>query len=961
MIKPIYIIAGVFIILLGVETLFSQILPFRNYSIEVGLSESVAHDMIQDERGYIWVGTGYGLNRFDGNYFKQFYEEDGLANNRVNTLFQDSQSRIWVGTETGISVLRGDSLFTPENLIGLGSFSILSIYEADNGSYWFGTDGDGIWKLDGDNGLTSISDLHEIEARSIRAIDQAQDGTLWFATREGVVRLKDDEFYHYCHHDGLPEMRSRDVKVDNLGRVWIGSRGGLLLFENGAFQVFETENGLNDPRIQTVTVQADNRIWVGTESGVSIFDGYEFTNFTREHGLPASIIYSSITDSEGNLWFGTLGGGISIYSGDIFYSYNIDNGLPNNVVTGFMEDDSQDIWIATYGGGVIRYDGDQMYLYTEQNGLVDNKVYTFLQASDGAIWVGTREGISIYNNGIFTTLDVEQYPFTVVRKFFEDDETGDFWIATYNDGLFKLTEDGYDQIYTGNFLQNNTVMDIKKDHSGNLWFATYGGAVRYDGENYHHITIADNLPSNGVIHIHVDHNNDIWFSTFNGPAVYRDGAVERIIRSERVETIFYFTIQDSQNRYWFGTNRGLYLFRKDLFDSHTSELERMLSYRLFTRKQGLIANELNAGGSMLASDGSIWLGTVEGLSQFFPDRVKNNTTPPGLEFEEVMMSGLAIDPNKNYRFLHDQNFLQVIYTGLTYEAPEQIIYEYRLTGFDDSWQLTRENTINYPALPAGDYKLELRAYNADGAVSSRTASLSFTILPPFYFQAWFIILVVFVVIGLILFSIRYFRVTKQVDIEKMRVQIASDLHDDVGSSLTELALQTDFLQAGELNPEVRETLKQIGQHSRKIVSSLDDIVWSIDSRNDTAGDLTDRMQDYVNQIFVNGHSEVFYHFDDLKMDRKLPVDVKENIYLIFKESINNVVKHSNATKVDIHFSFDGKSYDLVIQDNGTETDTKRKTGQGLRNIQMRAERIKAKVDINAEKGFRVHTKGTILN
>ncbi len=957
--KPLNHIAFLFILFFCAETALSQLLPFRNYSIEIGLSESVAHDMIQDERGYIWVGTGYGLNRFDGKYFRQFYEEDGLANNRVNSLYQDSELKIWVGTETGVSILRSDSLYTPRNLIGLNHFSILAIFEDRDGNFWFGTDGDGIWKIDTNGDLYSVTELFDIEVRSVRAIDQSQDGTIWIASREGVVRILGDEVRHYFDEDGLPELRTRDIKVDDWDRVWIGSRSGLVLYDNGGFKVYNQQQGLNDNRIQTITVQGQNRIWLGTENGVALFNGAEFTNYSREHGLPATIIYTSIIDREGGLWFGTLGGGISIFAGDIFRSYNIDNGLTNNVVTGFMEDSENNIWIATYGGGVLRYDDGKMTVYSEADGLVDNKVYTLYQASDGRIWIGTREGVSIYEDGRFITLDLDEYPFTVVRKFYEDEETGDFWIATYNDGVFRLNNGEYEQYTTANVLLNNTVMDIKKDHTGNIWFATYGGAVKYDGVDFTTITIADNLPSNGVIHIHVDHNNDIWFSTFNGPAIYSDGSVERFIRSERVETIFYFTKQDAQNRYWFGTNRGIYLFRKDLFDAHTTELERMLSYRLYTVKQGLIANELNAGGSLLASDGSMWLGTVEGLSHFFPDRVTENKTAPGLEFEEILMSGKPIRPDRQYRFEHDQNFLQVTYLGLTYEAPDQIIYQYRLSGVDDDWQLTRENTLNYPALSSGEYKLEIRAYNADGAVSSKTASLSFIILPPFYFQTWFIVLVILGVIGMILFALRYFRVTKQVDIEKMRVQIASDLHDDVGSSLTELALQTDFLQAGELDPEVRETLRQIGAHSRKIVTSLDDIVWSIDSRNDTAGDLTDRMQDYVNQIFVNGKTEVFYHFDDLKMDQKLPVDVKENIYLIFKESVNNVVKHSNATKVDIRFSFNGKAYELMIRDNGSGSDINRKTGQGLRNIKMRAERIGARVEIGSENGFSVEAKGLI--
>ncbi|MCC5913801.1 MAG: hypothetical protein JJU46_05455 [Balneolaceae bacterium] len=957
------LIASILILCGLVEQLTAQQLPFRSYSIDVGLSESVAHDIIQDHRGYIWVGTGYGLNRFDGQRFRQYYEDNGLANNRVNSLFQDSQNRIWVGTETGVTLMENETIFSPDYLSILADYSIISIFEDQDGYIWFGTDGDGLWRTNPDGEIEQMLKNHRADVASVRGMDQTRDGVIWIGSQNGVVRIDGDDIRYFCHHDGLPEMRTRDLKTDDWDRVWIAAHGGLILFENDSFRVYTHEDGLEDQRIQTITIEEYGRVWLGTESGVSLFDGFNFINYNRQQGLPATIIYDSMKDREGNIWFGTLGGGITVYTGDIFQSYTVDNGLTNNVVTGFNEQEDGTIWIATYGGGVLLYRDGEFEVLNESDGLIDNKVYAIYPDSRGRIWIGTREGISIYENGEFNNLDPSEYPFTVVRKFYEDPDTGDFWIATYNDGAFRLPNgrlDLYDQFHTGNVLANNTVMDIKPDRDGNLWLATYGGAVRFDGDEFHHITVGEGMPSNGIIHVHVDHQGTVWFSTFNGPAFYDgEGRAERIIRSEQTETIFYFIEQDMWNRYWIGTNRGLYLLKKDQFDTAETELDRILSYRRYTQKQGLIANELNAGASFVASDGSIWLGSVEGLSRFFPHQLRENLTPPGLEFEEVMISGRTVDVGESRSFQHDQNFLQATFSGLTYEAPEQIVYEHRLRGYNSEWEVTRENSVSYPALPSGSYTLEVRAYNADGVRSATTAIYSFTVLPPFYFQWWFMLLIVALIIGLIIFSLRYFRVSQQVDIEKMRVQIASDLHDDVGSSLTELALQTDFLQAGELNPEVRETLRQLGAHSRKIVSSLDDIVWSIDSRNDTAGDLTDRMQDYVNQMFVNGKLEVQYDFGNLNMDKKLPVDVKENVYLIFKESVNNVLKHSNATKVDIRFSFDGKEFDLMVKDNGTRIEKNRKSGQGLRNIRMRAERMRAKVDIRSDDGFKVHTYGTI--
>ncbi len=954
-----FIISLFLLLFVWVDSVWSQFLPFRTYSIELGLSESVAYTLVQDNRGYIWVGTGYGLNRFDGKTFKQFYENDGLANNRVNSLFEDRQGTIWVGTETGISTLYGDSLITPQSVQELGRYSILDIFEDTQGNYWFGTDGNGLWKLQNNAELISVDETYGLPIERVRVVRQAADGTIWIGAREGLVKIEDDRAEYYSTQHGLPEMRIRDIVIDDYDRLWIATRSGLVLYENDSFIMHDSDDGLLNESIQTITVESPEKIWLGTEGGISLYDGTKFQNYTREQGVPAIIVYSSIIDREGNIWFGTLGGGITMYVGEYFNSYNIDNGLTNNVVTGFEEDADNNIWIATYGGGVIKYDGEEMISFTVAEGLSDNIVYTLFKDSQQRIWVGSRGGINIIDGDNIYELENEIFPFGVVRKIFEDTETNEFWISTYNDGIIRITEEGYVQHHTGNGFLHNTVMDIKQDDSGNYWFATYGGAARYDGHQFTFFTIADGLPSNGVIQIHIDHNNHVWFSTFNGIARFNGETVESITVAEGSETISYFTIQDRNNNYWVGTNRGLYYLEPEVFLRESTREQRLRAFRVFNQNQGLIANELNAGGSFLASDGSIWLGTVEGLSRFFPDRIRGNESPPGIEFEEILVSGKQVNPERKHQFRHDQNFVQFSYTGLSFEAPDQIIYEYRMKGLDQGWQTTRERTIRYPSLSAGHYDFELRAYNADGIRSEKTAGYSFTIMQPFYFQWWFLLLVGFFIVGMALFYMRYFRVRKQVDIERMRVQIASDLHDDVGSSLTELALQTDFLQAGDVNEEIKNTLKQIGDHSRKIVSSLDDIVWSIDSRNDTAGDLTDRMQDYVNQVFANGEVQFNYDFDQLRMHEKLPVDVKENVYLIFKESINNVVKHSNATKVDIRFSFSGKTYELVVSDNGTQLKTVRKTGQGLRNIKMRAERIGSKIEINQNGGFTVKATGSI--
>jgi len=948
----IVIVAGIF------NITAAQTMPFRSYSIENGLSESVIHSMIQDEMGFIWLGTGFGLNRFDGVEFKKWYEEDGLPNNRVNALLQSSEDKIWIGTDAGLAYLENDSIYSPDIFEPVLESVVLSIYEDTDGAIWVATEGNGLWKYKTSGEFTNVSTQHGYRHMMARTVVEDSQQVIWVGTSEGLFSYDGTNFKKHRSSEGIPEVSINEMKISDSQELWMATDAGLIKKLGDTVTIYDAEWGLNDDKLYSLSF-VDDGVWVGSESGASFFDGNTFENYTSENGLNAKIVYETMIDREHNVWLGTLGGGANMFLGELFKNYSVDTGLANNMVVGFEEDHLGNIWIVTYGGGIHKYDGKDFEHFSQADGLVDDKAYVITEDSRNRLWVGTRNGISIYENGTFRTIPDDVFPFKWIRDIYEDESTGEYWIATYNSGVIRFDGESYEQYNTSSGLLSNTVMDIKKDDRGRMIFATYGGVAILENGTFEHITIADGLPNNGVIHVYIDHDGTLWFSTFSGIASYDGNSLRAISTDTQSNTISYYMLQDEEDRYWVGTNRGIYLFNPEQFFSSETQVEQIKSFKLFDQNQGLVANELNAGGALVASDHTIWLGTVEGLSHFFPSRIDSNTTPPGIVFEEILMSGQSQNSYSNNVFGHDENFLQISYTGLSFSSPSQILYEYRLSGLEDEWQTTRNRTVRYTSLPPGDYRFRIRAYNADGVRSTSEARFGFVINRPVWQQWWFLALIGLAVVGLIVFYYRHFRAKKQIDIERMRVQIASDLHDDVGSSLTELALQTDFLQAGEVSDELRDTLKQLGDQSRKIVTSLDDIVWSIDARNDTAGDMTDRMQDYVNQIFRSGSPEVYYHFDNLEMDDRLPVNIKENIYLIFKESVNNIAKHSNADRVDITFAYDGKDFKLKITDNGTTSNGSRKSGQGLRNIKLRSERIGADAVIKNGKGFTVTVEGNV--
>lgn len=947
-------LAGIFLILaVCASVVDAQILPFRTYSIERGLSEAVVNDLMQDRDGYLWIGTSYGLNRFDGVNFKNYYTEDGLLNNKIYSLYEDNASQLWIGTGAGVNVMRQDSIQTLPVLKPLQSSTVLSIYQDSHNEYWFATDGQGVWHLDRRNNLTQYLEVHGMGSDRVRDIVEDSSGVLWFATREGLTKLENGNFRTFSKRHGLPDDRLRDLLLKEDGSLWVASRGGVCRVENEIKQCYTEQDGLVNNRIQSISEDERGNLWLGTEEGASYFANGTFTNYSVNEGLSNNIIYATHYDREGNIWFGTFGGGVSIFLGDHFKSYTVEQGLPNNVVTSITEDRSGNYWVSTYGGGVSKIRDNQFTNLSNKDGLVDNKVYTLETGNEDQLLIGTRWGLSIYDGNSFYNYDESELPYRKIRAVLDPENSTGLWLGTYGEGLLHYEDGKFRQYTEEDGLPNNIVMSLEETSDGSIWIATYGGVSKFKEGTFTNYSIQDGLPNNGVLDILKDGSGELWFATYGGISHYADGQFETVTPEDGLpDEVAYFIEQDDRGIYWIGSNKGVIRFDYEAFNSEEPS-ERARAFKLITQDQGLVANEMNAGASYKDSRGRLWFGSVGGVTVFDPAKEVIKPTAPNVHLENVRVSGETVPMKAPLEIGSDNQNITFEFIGISFSAPEQVRYRYRLKNSGEGWQQTSQRSVRYSALMPGEYTFEVKAQSSDSRWSSKTARISFTVLAPFWLQWWFIALVGVALIGIMLFIYNYYRVRKMVEIERMRVRIASDLHDDVGSALTEIALQSDFLQTMEVSDNLQESLQQIGTQSRKIVSSLDDIVWSIDARNDTMGDLTDRMQDYVNNVLPD--KEIGYHFEG-DMQERLTVSLKENLYLIFKEAINNISKHSNADKVDITLSTNGNGFLMSIRDNGTTASNERKTGQGLHNMKMRAKRVDANITFSNSDGFEVRVE-----
>jgi len=931
---------------------YSQKIGFTQYSLEQGLSEAEVRQVIQTKDGFMWVATRYGLNRFDGNTFDTYYTEDGLVDNKIHSLFEDQHQTLWIGTANGISAYKEGLFYTPAGLRILEGTIIESLFEDVQGHIWIGTDGMGAYKWNPDTKeLINFTTETGLSNDRVRDILQTKDGVIWLGTRNGLNGYLNDTFRHYFESDGLADNKIRALAISVTNELLIGTRGGLSVFKNGLFINYGPENGLYSQKITSIGVGTNGITWLATEDGITSMIGDSFRIYNLLDGLPVNIYQSVWIDKHNQAWFGSFGSGLIKMIGDQVLRYDSEFPFPERVIRSIAVKDQRNLWLGTYGGGLVKLGKDNsVRTYRMSNGLTDDKVYS-LYADNDDLWIGTQGGLDLLTNDRIINFFPDILPFRKIRDIAKNENS--LWLATYGDGLinFDIKSQTYEQLTVNSHnLPNNTLEQVLIDQQKNIWIGTYSGIAKISSDltKTTTYTIEDGLPNNAVTNISEDRSNNIWASTYKG--IVRINGDEVLAFDEFSGLpggLCFFIIQDKWDDalFWIGTNVGLVRFDINAFFAGND------AFMIYDEMDGLLRGEFNEGAAAWYND-RLTIGTVNGMMSIDTREFIPETLPPSILLTSTQVVGVPIDSLSRLSLSHDQNFLTFDYNGFDFISPAKISYEYRLTPIEKGFNKTNENRVRYSALPPGDYWFEVQAINNSGLKTPVPERLHFVIHPPFWQQWWFLTILMILVAGVIVFIYNYFRINRLVDIERMRVRIASDLHDDVGATLTEIALNTDFLMATNASKDMEQPLFEIGGLARNVVSSLDDIVWSIDARNDTAGDLGDRIQDTASHVFRNQKTKLHYEFDSSNTAKTLPVEVRENVFLIVKEALNNASKYANASNIWVQIAFSKGQLEVRIKDDGIGINNhiNERKGNGMLNMKMRAQRIAAILDIKSNNG-----------
>jgi ligand-binding sensor domain-containing protein/signal transduction histidine kinase len=943
------------------------------------LPQSSVLAMVKTRDGYLWLGTLNGLVRFDGVHFTVFDESNTpkLESVRIVRLFEDSRSNLWVGTETAGAALIQNGHVHPLN-IGRGRRAghLVSICEDSTGAVWLLTEDAQLARYAVDK--VDVWNLGQGRGRSVIA---EKGGKVWIATDDQIFGVDATAVRSKAP---LPVIIGQPVgHVDLLlasrsGGYW-RLAGGVICKCSGT-NVVRVLARYPWTQMQRDVVKAacedrDGNLIVGTggPSGEGVFwfndKGDAAHISTREH-LSNNSVLSLDADADGNLWVGLDGGGLNRVKRQIF---RLLDGTYGTVAQSLCPDNQGGLWVSAkfhdfkyWKDGVWRTNGAFFGSLSQFNPTA------ILVDREQRVWAATRPAIGPnLGTGLFRLEDAVFRPAPGITNnstsVLYDDRSGVLWLGTEG-GLGRWNGTNWSLFTTDDGLSANIVHAIAEDHAGNLWIGTEGGGLnRFKGGHFASFQQKTGFPSDNISAIYADGADVLWVGTLNNGVIrFSNGSwTHYTTQNGLIGNSVDYLIEDGDGFLWIGSNAGLMRVRKRDLDDFAASPTNFIPCRGYDKRDGLPATECTFGSQPAAcrtADGTLWFPTVAGVVSVNPDKIHSNTNPPPVVIESVLVAeqhsntnGPHTAPPASVIVPPGTEDLEIQYTSLNFDGADRSRFRYRLVGRETKWhEAGTQRFARYPTLSPGQYDFQVQACNEDGFWNETGASLSIAVLPFFWQTGWFRAVEVAAILAIVIATVYFIATEKfqrqlaslrqQQALETERARIARDIHDQVGASLTQLALLGEMVESDKESQEEAEAhARQISQTARETTRALDEIVWTVNPSNDSLEGLVNYIckhaQDYLSVAGLR------YRLD---VPAQLPAaaispETRHNVFLASKEAVTNIVKHARASEAWIRLRLEPRSFTLEIEDNGRgPAGLKEKAAEsrnGMRNMRKRMDDI----------------------
>jgi ligand-binding sensor domain-containing protein/signal transduction histidine kinase len=936
---------------------------YEVWGVREGLPVASTFRIARTPDGYLWVGTESGLLRFDGVRFTLIDRRqypDLRAD--ISALHVDRTGTLWIGTDSGLVEWRDGATRRYTKADGLVDDYVLHLYADRGGALWIGTRG-GLSRFE-DHRFTSYTSRDGLPHDIVKAVTQAADGSLWIATTGGLAHLANGTFRRYTTQQGLASDLMQIVREDRQGVLWFGGFAGLHRMAGGRIDVFTTKDGLSHDLVTDVVEDGNGSLWISTYGGgITRYRDGRFERLTTATGLASDYVHDLLLDRDGSLWFTMHNGGLGRLRDGPLTPYTTSEGLANNSVRVVLEDRAGAIWIGTHGGGLARLQHGRFTTFTTKNGLPSDHIFSLTEDRRGRLWIGTfNGGLGRMEHGRFTTIAHEGLPRNQFVRAMHEDRTGAMWLGTHGGGLKRLVDDTVTTFTTRDGLGGDFITDLTEDTSGVLWIATGAGLTRYAQGRFTTFTTKDGLASGDINALHADSDGSLWVaSDYGGLSRVKQG---RIARIEPAGELFGDTIHrlllDARGDFWGSSNRGIYRVPRQQLREVADGTRRAVTTALYGVADGMKTAECNGStqpAGWRARDGRLWFPTQQGVVVLDPARPDAIGKPPGAIVEEVTVDGRsqAIAPaSPTVVLAPGSRQVELRYTSPFLSAPGRVRFRYRLDGYDDRWvDAGTRRVAHYADLRPGSHRFRVATAIEGGTWTATEATLALQVAPRFYQTWWFYAVCGLSVVTLIWSGHRY-RVNQLLAMERVRTHIASDLHDDIGSSLSQIAILSEVVRAriAPAAPEVAGPLERIGALSRESVDAMSDIVWAISPHRNTPAHLSQRMRRLASDLLpARGIQLTFDSTDD--GHARLGIEARREVFLIFKEALHNVLRHAGATEVAIAIAIARGGLRLVVGDNGGGFDPDSPPtgqGQGLLSMRRRATGLGGRLTIASTPG-----------
>ena len=936
------------------------------WRIREGFARGPIQSIAQTPDGYLWLGTAFGLLRFDGVRATPWQPPDGaLPSNNVRGLLVTRDGTLWIETLKGFASWKdGELTQYPEvvgtwwlledreqtvwfgnyepskarlcaihqgkiDCYGAGTFGgwVTPLYQDHRGNLWLSTQ-TGLWRwapgrpehFAFPRGVTSVT-----------AVTEDDVGVLLLGTNDGLKRLVDGRIETYP----LSGITSRFVPVRFLrshdGSLWMGTSQGLLRLRRGKVDIFRAIDGLSGDDVRAIFEDREGDIWVATVEGLDRFRDYAISTVSRHQGLLNSAVTSvQPTSDDGSVWIGTA--------------------------------DGFNRW-ADGHASVYRIRGNPTAL-----GLDD----------EGRLWASTGDGAFHFENGRFIQVQGVSggYTFSIAG-----DGHGNVWILRL-DHLFHWSPKAVQEIPWSGFGQRTGRAMLPDRETGGVWLGFFEGGVVYlkDGKVVRSYSAADGLGTGPVTHLRSGTNGGLWASTEGGLSRIKDGHIQTLTSKNGLPCdSVHWSIEDNDHAAWLYLPCGLVRIARSELDAWINDPKHVVKTTVFDNSDGV--GSVGIYGAIgphvgKSPDGRIWFVANDGVSLIDPRHLPFNKLPPPVHIEQIVADhktyAATADTNRQVPLPALIRDLQIDYTALSFVAPEKVQFRYKLEGWDRDWQDagTRRQAF-YSNLPPRNYRFRVMACNNSGVWNEDGTFLDFAVAPAYYQTTWFRLSCVAAFLAAIwgLYELRLRQLAREFNMRldervSERTRIARELHDTLLQNVQGLILKIHAIAKGIPTADpTRQNIEKTLDFADQVLAEGRDRVRNLRAATIGFGELPRAFQQVVEEAAPN-RSSTFKTVVEGTMLELHPI-IREETYSIGREALINALTHSDAHNIEVEITYEAREFRVRIRDdgNGIDPHVLEKGGRddhwGLQGMRERANRIGAKLDLWSRPGSGTEVELTV--